>query len=90
MGNSKLLRSNPIQTYKKREQTEQNNFPTERCVHKTEQKCVTWKQIKDIKKLMHVMKGSYKSELDKLITEVIEFRKELEMKKIILHRWRLN
>ena len=41
MGNSKLLRSNPIQTYKKREQTEQNNFPTERCVHKTEQKCVT-------------------------------------------------
>lgn len=44
MGNSKLLRSNTIQTYKKREQTEQNNFPTERCVHKTEQKCVTWKQ----------------------------------------------
>ena len=35
---------------------------------------------------MHVMKGSYKSELEKLITEVIEFRKELEMKKIILHR----
>ena len=36
--------------------------------------------------LMHVMKGSHRLELEKLISEVIEFRKELEMKKIILHR----
>ena len=35
---------------------------------------------------MHVMKGSQRLELEKLISEVIEFRKELEMKKIILHR----
>lgn len=42
MGNSKLLRSNPIQTYKKREQTEQNNFPT---VH---QKDVSTKQSKSV------------------------------------------
>ena len=35
---------------------------------------------------MHVMKGPHKSELEKLRSEVIELRKELEMKKIILHK----